>query len=62
MRLAYLQVVTGQVIFIEQLCFYSLSGNLRRPWFKDLALRLMYIFFLNVLCHFWNCPWFFLSS
>ena len=62
MRLCYLQMVMGQAIFIKQFCFYSLSGNFCGPWLKDLALRLMYIFFLNVVCHFWNCPWFFLSS
>lgn len=52
----YVQMVIGQIIFIEQFCFYSFSGNFCRAWLKDLALRLMYIFFLNVLCHFWNCP------
>lgn len=62
MRLSYLQMVIGQTIFIEQFWFYSLSGNFCRPWLKDLALRFMYILFFNVLCHFWNCPWFFLSS
>ena len=62
MRLCYLQMVMGQAIFIKQFCFYSFSGNFCGPWLKDLALRLMYIFFLNVVCHFWNCPWFFLSS
>lgn len=30
-RLCYLQMVIGQTIFIEQFCFYSLSGNFRRP-------------------------------
>lgn len=36
-RLCYLQVMIGQTIFIEQFCFYSLSGNFCRPWLKDLA-------------------------
>lgn len=51
-ELYYLQTAIGQTVFIEQFCFYSLSGNFCRPWLKDLALCLMYIFFLNVRCHF----------